>query len=538
MLLLAWMACETDKLLPHTGEAAETGETALETGTAASEVWEEDCEPVRVALEEARRTAGASGGAVAVWADGALVCAFGVGERGPDDPLPADQETLFRVADLTTTLTAIALFKRALTELEDVDTPVTDIIHGWNFVRDESWAERVTLRHALQRTAGLVDVYEIAADPDDDKLASYMVDTYPATRWLSSEPGAMWNLSFPTDALSGLLVEFFAGVRYRQTLRLQVLDQLGMHDTVFLAADVREHGNAASAWTEDWTGETDAPRLSDAGAYDNGWARPSAYAWSNALDMGALLGFLLEGEDTLIDDEARPRLWTEPIETGLCPGSVGYGYGLYVHDGLTLAGSAYSGTFLTQSGGLPGFSAALLASPETGVGAVALLSADDADLDQTLAAVLDGWTEAGAPAEDEGEDEDEAISLEGLAGTYVDPWTYGVLQVTVEEEVVSISAPLLDLYETSYEPVLEPVCQDNFSFTLEGEPMALSFLRPAPGEPAQLLRARGFVAAREEALTLWAPLPSPPARPSGSDPALRLLRRAAPPAPQSAPSER
>ncbi len=490
-ILALLVACAEDKVSPGLRDSvgAETEADTADTG----ELWDEACAPVVSALEADLEAAGATGGAVAIWADGGLLCAFGAGRRGPEDDAPVGADTLFRAGPLTSTLTAVALMARMAEEPEGLDTPVTAVLPELRFTLDASWAGSITIRHALQRTTGMVDVPEISANPADEVLSGYLLEVYPATRWLMSEPGELWNLSSPGDGLAGLLVEYGAGVRYRQAMRLYLFDRLGMDSTVFLAEDVLEHGDFASSQSLDWTGESEDLRAVDPTSYDNGWARPSAYAWTDAEDLGRLLGFLLEGDSVLLADEDRERMWTETVDTHTC-GDPAYGYGLYVQEGLTLGDARLSGTFVSQEGGLPGYSAALLASPDDGVGVAILVNADDAELSPTLLAALEL---GGLSAEPADEAEDESPTLEGLAGSYLDPWSYGVLEFSVEDEILSVSIPLLDTWETPYDAELERRCGDTFTLSIDGQALELTFLRNEEGGEAARVRASTFVADRE-----------------------------------------
>lgn len=522
LALLLLGACAPDKApAPETGDSAEeTGETG-DTGDAT--IWEDGCEDAWSALWTSSSAVGAAGGAVAIWADGTLRCAFGVGQRGPDDSHAVDAHTLFRVGPITTTMTAIPLLARAASEPYGFDRAAPELIWGFSFDRDEGWAPLITVADALRQSTAMVDVQEISASADDDALSTYLLGTYATQAWLMADPGEMWNPSVPGDALAGLLVEYSSVEHYRLAVADGLLTPLGMSDTAFLGLDVAVTGDYASSLTTDWTGETDDPVLVGATTYDNGWARPSAYAWSSALDMGALLGFLLSGDDDVLDDEVREEMWTQTIDTDLYLGRVGYGYGLMVYDGAQIGSGWYEGTYAGQRGGLPGYTAELLLSPDIGVGAVVMAAGDDVDLGSTLEAALGAFE--GLPEATEAPDpEIDPADWTELEGSYLDPWSYGVLWVEVEDETLTVRIPLLDNAGIAYDSELTPVARDNFILDIDGVNLDLSFLR-SDGQPIAL-RTRAFVATREASLGAWAPLPSPPLLPTGADPGLLALRRA------------
>jgi len=521
LLPLGLLACAPDKApTPETGDSSETAETA-DTGDAT--VWEDGCEASWTALRSDLEAAGAKGGAVAIWADGSLRCAFGVGQRGPDDSRAVDAHTLFRAGPLTTTMTAIPLLARAASEPYGFERGANELIWGFSFDRDPDWAAEITVATALQQSTAMMDVREISASADDEALSTWLLGTYAVQGWLMADPGEMWNASVPGDALAGLLVEYASVERYRQAVADHLLGPLSMSDTAFLGLEVLDTGDYATALSSDWTGATDDPVLVEPTSYDNGWARPSAYAWSSALDLGALLGFLLEGDEAVLGDEAREEMWTETLDTGLYLGRISYGYGLMVYDGAQLGAGWYEGTYAGQRGGLPGYSAELLLSPDTGVGAAVLAAGDDADLGATLEAALGAF--GGLPSASEAPDpEIDTADWAALEGSYLDPWSYGAVVVTAEDDALTVSIPLLDADGVAYDPTLTAVARDNFILDLDGEELALTFLHE-DGAPARL-RTRAFVATREESLGAWAPLPSPPPPPRGPDAGILAWGRA------------
>lgn len=523
LTVVTLLACQSD-LGPSLLEPAETGEVEEDTGLV--EVWEESCEPVAEALAADLEASGAMGASVAVYAEGELSCAFGLGKRSPDDERGVDGETLFRIGPLTKVLTAIAVLQRGQDQEDWLSSSVTEWVPEFQFALNAGWADRIVVGHTLLQTSAMVDLFEVAADPDDDVLSDWMHDTYGATRWLMAEPGAFWNPSVPGDAMAGLVLEWTAGSRYRHALRMQVLDQIGMRGTVFLGEDVAETGDAAWGWTTDWTDDSGDQRMAGPHSYDNGWARPSAYAWSNAVDLGALLGFLLDGDELVLNDEDRLNVYGRVVDTKAYLDRLHYGYGMYVLDGYQLGETWYQGTLAMQSGGLPGYTAELVLAPDAGVGVAVLVSGDDVDLDATVEAALGAWGALGE-VEDAPDPEIDPADWESLTGDYRDPFTLGPLSVELEDETLSLSIPMLDSFGPTYQAELDPVSRDNFLLTLDGETMLLTFLRGDDGR-GETIRARPFVAFREESAALplppAAPLPSPPA--PGPDPFLRVLRRA------------
>src|SRR5260370_1341571 len=108
---------------------------------------------------------------VGVWADGREMSAFD-GVTSVENPVPIDQDTLFLVASVTKNFTAPTLMRLVAEGKVELNAPVRRYIPELR-LKDEQTADRVTVLHLLNHTAGL-DLSVIATDDGDDALERYV----------------------------------------------------------------------------------------------------------------------------------------------------------------------------------------------------------------------------------------------------------------------------------------------------------------------------------------------------------------------------
>ena len=96
-----------------------------------------------------------SGLAVAVIRDGepVLFCCHGIADVRSHRPVMRD--TVFRIASLTKTITAVAVMQLCEQGLVDLDAPANDYLRGFQLVPAQASFRPATLRHLLTHTAGV-----------------------------------------------------------------------------------------------------------------------------------------------------------------------------------------------------------------------------------------------------------------------------------------------------------------------------------------------------------------------------------------------
>ena len=208
-------------------------------------------------LDEARTTLHAPGLSWGVVVDGAVVAAGGSGVAQIGDTTPVNEDTVFRIASMTKSFTALAILAlrdegklsldepagKYLPELAAMPLPTRD-------------APAITIRHLLTHSAGFPE-----DNPWGDRQLAQPRDTL--TSWVraglpfSTSPGTAFEYSNYGFALLGQIVARVSGMPYRDFVSTRILRPLGMSSTYWDPADVppgrRAHGYRwnGTSWEEE-----------------------------------------------------------------------------------------------------------------------------------------------------------------------------------------------------------------------------------------------------------------------------------------------
>jgi CubicO group peptidase (beta-lactamase class C family) len=295
------------------------------------------------------------------------------------DPLPTEQ-TVFRIASMTKSFTAVAIVMlrdRGLLRLDDV---VADVVPEFAAVVGPTTdSPPITIRHLLTMSGGMAtddawaDRHLDMADADLDALLSQGL----SFAWTPGTRGEYSNLGF---AMLGRIIRHVSGRRAQDFIAEEILRPLGMTRTTWVQPDHED-------WARPYRVE-DRKRLIDIAPLGDGAIAPMGGLWSCAADLARWVAWFADAFPPRDDVDEGPlcrasrrelqqvsRSWptTHTAATGegddLIPERIdggGYGYGLFVtHD-------TRFQHFVYHSGGLPGYGSNMRWSPASGVGVIAL----------------------------------------------------------------------------------------------------------------------------------------------------------------------
>jgi CubicO group peptidase (beta-lactamase class C family) len=308
--------------------------------------------------------------------DGELAAAGGIGVQNITDNRPVTPDSVFRIASMTKSFTAMAVVKLRDEGKLQLDSPVHEVVPELKSLayptRDSA---PITVRQLLTMSGGF---------PQDDPWADRQLAISEAqlSEWLrrglsfSNTPGVTFEYSNYGYAILGRIVTNAAGMRYQEYVQENILKPLGMTSTTFdvtavaperLAMGYRPEGDG---WAED-------PPLED-GAFAS-----IGGLFTTITDFARYMAYLLNAFPPRDDDETGPlrrsslremqQLWRHRglgswRQTPDAPTTVqvdGYGYGLAISFDSVL------GYSVAHGGGLPGYGTFYRILPEDGVGVVA-----------------------------------------------------------------------------------------------------------------------------------------------------------------------
>ena len=446
------------------------------------------------AFDAERKKLGASGAAVAILQDGQVTFAHGFGTKGPKSTDPVRARTLFRIGSMTKSLTATAFMTLVQEGKADPTATLKSVVPdvALNTASCATCAATLTLHELLSHQSGLDDYIVLDAGSDDSLLSGFLTGTvFQGNDYFMEPSGSFWNYANPNFYLVGLAVERAAGVPYRQAVQQRVLTPLGMTRTFFLPSDVTADGDFTDGSSTDPT--TGAPWDVTPSSYDNAWARPAGYAFSSVLDYARFVQFLDAGAPAVLADAQRKQLLGKQVSTDELASDEQYGYGLFVDTGFHIGNDWYPLELVQHGGDIPGFASDFYLVPSTGFGIVTFANADGAHFNTSLAVAL-GMANLPAPTTVPGDLVIDPTTFPKLAGTYFDPNNVGHVVITVSAtNAVSVSMPDLDAAKVPYTTTLAPASPNNFTYTVQGQPVLVTFIPDATGAD-QWFRTRYFVA--------------------------------------------
>ncbi len=310
-----------------------------------------------------------------------LVHAGGFGVRNVAQQTPVDQNTVFRIASMTKSFTAMALVKLRDAGQLQLDAPAADYVPELAALpyptRDSA---PMTVRHLLTMSAGL---------PQDDPWADRQLARTEAELSqillsglsFSNPPGVTFEYSNLGYAILGRIVTNVAGELYQTYVTREILMPLGMTSTTFdiAAVDPQRLAMGYRREADQWVEEPPLP--------DGAFASIGGL-FTTISDFARYMGFLLSAFPPRNDDEtATPirrssaremqQLWRQrslsstrpsPDLPALVQGEA-YGYG------LACSRDSVLGYSVAHGGGLPGYGTFYRLLPDYGIGIVGFCNA-------------------------------------------------------------------------------------------------------------------------------------------------------------------
>lgn len=331
-------------------------------------------EPIFRRHVEERRLPGVAYGVIV---DGALLFTHSLGVRNVATGAPVDADTVFRIASMTKSFTALAILQlRDAGKLRLDEPAATYVPELAALAYPTSDSPTITVRHLLSMAGGW---------PQDDpwgdrqlyRTDAAMSDFYRAGVSWSNPPGVTFEYSNYAYMVLGRIITNVARKPAIQTINEQILKPLGMKATVWNASDVpADHLAQGYRWEDEtWKEEPLLPSGGDVAAFAGlftsvrdlaRWVALFQSAWPprNGPDEGPL-------RRSALREMQRASSVYEPVVTvpalGALPEVVtgGYGFGLSVrHNGQWVS--------VGHGGGLPGFGSHMRWAPDYGIGIVAL----------------------------------------------------------------------------------------------------------------------------------------------------------------------
>nr|MBI1231842.1 serine hydrolase [Cytophagales bacterium] len=308
-------------------------------------------------------------------ADGKLVHTFSSGSHNLSSGENASPNTLYRIASMSKSFTAMAILKLRDDGKLALNDPVSKYIPEFKYAGQiTSDSPEISIQQLMTMSAGFPEDNPWG-DRQLDATDEELLDVLRAGVSFSNTPGIGYEYSNLGYALLGKVIGNVSGQPYQEYIRTHILTPLEMHHTVYEFTEVPEESLALGYSWQDDTWEL-APYLHD-GSYGAMGGMISSIA-----DYSKYIALHLDAWPPRNDPETGPvkrssiREMHQPWRVNVllsditttgdspCPAILAYGYG------LSWQKDCRGIVRIAHSGGLPGFGSEWRIYPDYGIGIV------------------------------------------------------------------------------------------------------------------------------------------------------------------------
>ncbi|HSQ37533.1 MAG TPA: serine hydrolase domain-containing protein, partial [Acidimicrobiia bacterium] len=236
----------------------------------------------------------AVGLAVGVVANGRLEFFHGHGVSDIASNAPVTEDTVFRIASISKTFTAVAVMQLWEQGLVDLDAPANDYLRSYQLISRQPGFRPATVRHLLTHTAGIPQTVHLSRvlmsgwvgeSYELGQTVPTLAEYYRGGLRLAVEPGTTFTYSDHSLATAGQIVEDTSGKPLARYLREHIFEPLGMADSDLLRSE-RVKSCLATGYTLGSSGTK--------AVTDREWITPAASSiYSTPRDMARYLAALL-----------------------------------------------------------------------------------------------------------------------------------------------------------------------------------------------------------------------------------------------------
>ena len=173
---------------------------------------------------------GIPGLAVAIVRDEQVVYEKGYGVTSLDNPSPVSPRTVFDLASVSKSFTALGVLLLRDEGLIDLDSPLVLYLPDFH-LDDSQLSDKITVRHLLNQTSGLPAItteplaYYEGIDAMEDMVAAL------GDIKLNADPGGAFEYANLNYALLGALIEEVTGQTFEEYMQQRVFTPLGLSNT-------------------------------------------------------------------------------------------------------------------------------------------------------------------------------------------------------------------------------------------------------------------------------------------------------------------
>ncbi len=280
---------------------------------------------------------------------------------------PVTEDTVFRIASVTKTFTAVAVMQLWEQGSIDLDQPANAYLRAYRLVPARTGLRQPTIRHLLTHTAGIREVLhpsgllrmrDLGETVKVGRPVPSLAEFYRGALRYDADPGTTFCYTDHGFATLGQIVEDVTGTSLDEYLRAHIFEPLGMEHTDLIRSE--RVGPWLATGYELRSGGTEA--VTDYDLITAGGGGIYSTPRDIARYVAALLGAGENEHGTVLKPETLATMFEPHFQPD--PRVPGFGLGFF----RTQVGGHLA---LEHDGILPGFDSQILLAPNDGVGVMA-----------------------------------------------------------------------------------------------------------------------------------------------------------------------
>ena len=327
---------------------------------------------IEAAVSKFMSTTHVPGLSVAVVENSQLQWAEGFGFADLENNVPATEFTLYRLASISKSLSAIGAMELVEKGKLDLDQPVQKYCPAF-----PQKSGVITTRLAMGHLAGIRHYKSNSQQDPEIGNTKHFDDPIQAgldffkNDPLVSEPGQQFHYSTQGYTLVGCVMQGASGAKYPDYMRQNVFLPAGMEHTVV------DDRFAIIPYRTRFYQKTESGTVENADFLDSSYKIPGGGWLSSAEDMARFEVAILN--DKLLKPETRSLMWTPLKPSDVKPNGYALGWGTLTEDGIRYVG---------HDGGQQGTSTNFFIAPEKRVGVVVLANMEDVPVNELSKQIL------------------------------------------------------------------------------------------------------------------------------------------------------
>ncbi len=265
------------------------------------------------------------GAAVILIQNGQIAAVKNYGYADKKSKVEVSENTKFKIASISKTVTAYAIMQLVDDGTLDLDTPVNKYLSSWKIPENGYDVEEVTLRTLMSHTSGIS-----GSDENGYKEPLPTVEQALKERniQLKRNPGEQFEYSeFSGFGICQLVIEDVTGIKFEEYMKQNVFERLGMYGT--------DYANKAKGLAIPYAGFTQAVEVTP--IVMNGGGGVTTTSKDLAIFVKELIRYHNEGNKIMFQAQENTQSAGGVYALGIIPRELKHGITVYEHNG-TLTG--------------------------------------------------------------------------------------------------------------------------------------------------------------------------------------------------------